>query len=445
MAILTSGIVDNLIRDQGLDVVIPGIYTTIGAEAFKDKSIAGIEIPESIIAIENDAFSGNRLSNVYIPDSVETIGSGAFSDNQLETIRLPIGLSLIKFGTFNNNLLTNVIIPDSVRSIGTLAFHENPTLKKISVSKDVNTASPLNAIIPKNVLVDRRAVNDAPADLIISQQSFNENIAGDSLVATLSTLDPDSGDTHAYSLVNSEGELTSLIGAGGTDNIAFAIDGDQLKIVDSPDFETKSSYSIAISTTDFDGSGFYKTYTLTVNDLPEVADIQSINNLTLQDEISTFELIESISIDGKDIEALIVGTNKKDKITGSSGGEVLVGGVGKDILNGGGGADGFLFNQPNEYGKKKADKIKDFDSDEGDSILVDKDVLGLGKKIKLKVVTGKKASKKAAKSKKDFVYDDKKGLLYFNENGKKKGWGDGGLFAKLQGSPELGATDFMIV
>ena len=63
--------------------------------------------------------------------------------------------------------------------------------------------------------------------------------------------------------------------------------------------------------------------------------------------------------------------------------------------------------------------------------LIDKDVMGLGKNIKLKVVTGKKSSKKAARSKMDFVYDGKKGLLYFNENGKEEGWGDGGLFAKL--------------
>ena len=43
------------------------------------------------------------------------------------------------------------------------------------------------------------------------------------------------------------------------------------------------------------------------------------------------------------------------------------------------------------------------------------------------------------------MYDEKKGLLYFNENGKEKGWGDGGLFAKLQGAPELGTEDFTVV
>ena len=145
------------------------------------------------------------------------------------------------------------------------------------------------------------------------------------------------------------------------------------------------------------------------------------------------------------IETVFIGTKKKDKITGTSASEVLAGQEGKDVLKGGDEADGFFFNAPNGFGKKETDKVKDFDPNEGDLLLVDKDVFDLGKKIKLKVVTGKKASKKAAKSKNDFIYDDKKGLLYFNENGKDKGWGDGGLFVKLQGVPELGASDFTIV
>ena len=118
---------------------------------------------------------------------------------------------------------------------------------------------------------------------------------------------------------------------------------------------------------------------------------------------------------------------------------------GKNVLKGGEGADGFFFNQPGGFGNKHVDQVKDFDSDEGDSILLDQELFGLGKKIKLKSYGSKNKVKKAAKSKNDFVYDEKKGLLYFNENGKDKGWGDGGLFAKLQGAPELGAEDFTIV
>ena len=176
-----------------------------------------------------------------------------------------------------------------------------------------------------------------------------------------------------------------------------------------------------------------------------IDQINSISDIAALDKITIFKFKQAITIGDQDIDTLIIGTNKKDKIIGSSEGEVLAGGVGKDVLEGGGGADGFFFNQPSEFGKKKADKIEDFDPSEGDSILVDRDIFALSRKITIKTVFSKKKVKKAAKSKNDFVYEEKKGLLYFNENGKQKGWGDGGLFAKIQFVAELGASDFTIV
>ena len=119
--------------------------------------------------------------------------------------------------------------------------------------------------------------------------------------------------------------------------------------------------------------------------------------------------------------------------------------VDNDVIIGGGGADKFLFHNPGIFGKESATSLTDFNPYEGDFILLDKASFYLGKKIKLKSVTGKKALKKASRSKKDFVYNEKKGFLYYNENGKESGWGDGGLLAILQGKPELGAFDFTIV
>ena len=99
-----------------------------------------------------------------------------------------------------------------------------------------------------------------------------------------------------------------------------------------------------------------------------------------------------------------------------------------------------------DLGKKAAIKVKDFTSSDGDSLLIDKNILDFGKKLKIQTVVGKNAAfKRVRKSDKDIVFDEKKGFLYFNENGKQKGWGDGGLFAMLQGAPELGADDFTIV
>ena len=137
---------------------------------------------------------------------------------------------------------------------------------------------------------------------------------------------------------------------------------------------------------------------------------------------------------------------KQYQITGVSTDNAPAGsGTDGDVIIGGGGADKFLFYNPGIFGKESATKLADFDPFEDDSILLDKASFYLGKKIKLKSVTGKKALKKASRSKKNFVYNEKKGFLYFNENGKESGWGDGGLLAVLEGKPELSASDFTIV
>ena len=43
-----------------------------------------------------------------------------------------------------------------------------------------------------------------------------------------------------------------------------------------------------------------------------------------------------------------------------------------------------------------------------------------------------------------FIYD-KKGILYFNENLDEEGWGEGGVLARLKGTPNLGVSDFTLV
>ena len=49
----------------------------------------------------------------------------------------------------------------------------------------------------------------------------------------------------------------------------------------------------------------------------------------------------------------------------------------------------------------------------------------------------KEVKKILAKQDLDFLYDQKKGGLYFNENGADKGFGEGGIIAILKGAPDL--------
>ncbi|MBC1242302.1 cadherin repeat domain-containing protein, partial [Nostoc sp. 2RC] len=75
------------------------------------------------------------------------------------------------------------------------------------------------------------------------------------------TTDPDTGNTFTYSLV---------AGTGSTDNSAFSIVGNQLRINSSPNFEAKNSYSIRVRTTDQGGLNFESPFTITINNVNEI-------------------------------------------------------------------------------------------------------------------------------------------------------------------------------
>ena len=164
-----------------------------------------------------------------------------------------------------------------------------------------------------------------------------------------------------------------------------------------------------------------------------------------QETVTTVEQGTPLTFGTLQVTRAVVGTDQRDVITGSDAGEALAGGKGKDQMTGGGGPDAFLFETPGEFGKESSDTVTDFDPDKGDKMVISKDAFEGVNKVKLDVASGKKDAKNSASSNKTFIYDEKSGVLYFNENGKKDGFGDGGEFVKLLGAPELSKSDFVIV
>ncbi|MFN6239528.1 MAG: cadherin domain-containing protein, partial [Microcystis sp.] len=127
--------------------------------------------------------------------------------------------------------------------------------------------------------------NQAPTDLALSATTVNENVAPNTVIGTFSTTDPDTGNNFTYSLI---------AGTGDTDNSAFSIVGNQLQINNSPDFETKNSYSIRVKTTDQGGLSFEKTLTITVNDVNENPSNQAPTALIFQNAVT--ELAENVDV-----------------------------------------------------------------------------------------------------------------------------------------------------
>ena len=88
-----------------------------------------------------------------------------------------------------------------------------------------------------------------------------------------------------------------------------------------------------------------------------------------------------------------------------------------------------LITLPETFNKKSVDKITNFNPST-DTLEIDTDSFGIDSSATFASGKNKKAvKKKLAKQDFDFLYDEKKGGLYFNENGVDKGFGDGGIIA----------------
>ena len=100
---------------------------------------------------------------------------------------------------------------------------------------------------------------------------------------------------------------------------------------------------------------------------------------------------------------------------------------------------------PTNFIEKSADKITNFNP-LADTLENDADSFGIDSSATFASGKNNKTiKKKLSKLEYDFLYDEKKGGLYFNENGTGKGFGDGGIIAILKGAPDLtsGNLDFI--
>lgn len=108
-------------------------------------------------------------------------------------------------------------------------------------------------------------VLNPPTALHLSSQTAPENQPAGAAIGTFSSVDADSGETFAYSLVP---------GGGSDDNSAFAITGNLLQTAQTFNYLTKNSYSVRVRTMDSGGAYFEQSFSIAVLDAPPIfADV----------------------------------------------------------------------------------------------------------------------------------------------------------------------------
>lgn len=143
--------------------------------------------------------------------------------------------------------------------------------EKSSLTIRVNVRDRAGVDFAKDIVVTVTDANDPPTAIRLSNSRIDENQAAGATVGTLSSDDPNTGDSHTYALVE---------GSGSDDNDSFRIEGTTLKTDTLLDFEDKPTYSIRVSSTDNQGASIEQILRVNLNNLPSPPDAPPPNTLS---------------------------------------------------------------------------------------------------------------------------------------------------------------------
>lgn len=126
-----------------------------------------------------------------------------------------------------------------------------------------------------NVNITVTPVNDGPTGITASATTVVENSAIGTVVATLSAIDADAGDSHIYQLVG---------GAGDEGNGFFAINGNQLVVASGINYERNTQLSVRIQVTDADGLTYQDAIVITVTDANDAPSTITLSSNTVAEQ-----------------------------------------------------------------------------------------------------------------------------------------------------------------
>ena len=124
-------------------------------------------------------------------------------------------------------------------------------------------------------------VNFPPTDMSLSSNTVDENAANGTAVGTVTTTDPDSGETFTYTLTDTAGGRFTIDSNTGQITVA---DGSLL------DFETTTNHNVTVQVTDSGGNTYSEVFTINVNDVNEAPTASDGSATTNEDTAVVFNL-----------------------------------------------------------------------------------------------------------------------------------------------------------
>ncbi len=240
-------------------------------------NIVVTNVNEAPIAIN---LSQNALENQ--PISIPIGQLSALDPDALDTVTF----SKVSGAGSNDNALVRVDADGKIFALAPLNFESKPTLGIRVRGTDAG-----GLFVEQAFVINVIDQNDTPTDIVLSPSSILENNAPGAIVGTFTTSDEDSADNHTYTLVN---------GFGSTDNGMFTIDGPDLRVNTSLDFEAKTSYIIRVRTSDPLGASFEKVLNVFVVNQNEVPTNIALSANSLNENLAAGTIVGVLTTTDQD-------------------------------------------------------------------------------------------------------------------------------------------------
>ena len=264
---LVSGVGDT--DNDTFDISTGGTLTSTVVHNYEDTNSYTIRVRVSDGSLTRDGIITINITNINEQPTDIVLGSNTIPENS--STGTTVGI-LSTTDPDSNNTFTYTLVSGTgdtdnasfyttgTNSIfGTLKSNEVFNYEsKSSYSVRIQSEDQGGLTKQESFTINVTNVNETPININLSNSSIDENVPTGTTVGTLSTSDPDAGNTFTYTFVS---------GTGDTDNASFEIDGDLLKSTEVFDYETKSTYKCRVRSTDQGGLWYEKSFTITITNV----------------------------------------------------------------------------------------------------------------------------------------------------------------------------------
>jgi hypothetical protein len=127
----------NAFFDKGIDeVIIPNTIQIIELHAFENNNLKSLNLPNGLQKIKSEAFRNNKIESLIIPNTVIEIGDLCFANNNITSVTLPNNIHDYNQGVFSNNPLTTINL-GGIKNIFDYAFRETSNIISITIGRNV--------------------------------------------------------------------------------------------------------------------------------------------------------------------------------------------------------------------------------------------------------------------------------------------------------------------